>query len=202
MPSLEEHRQGCTNWRFFDKKLDYMVSHHGVSDYKPLGIWCYYVFFHSHRFLNPKDWMTSGCGDVRPSIIENYGRFHEHISYENVDFNFHGGATYGKYEEYLERNSGQKYVALKIGCDFSHLWDEERDYPYNLQIIRDMAERSIDEFVSKYPQKECCRWSGIYDVPENFYKAVNGHMVHKSCLDRLKQDGYDKWTPMNDDHNN
>lgn len=193
-PTLEEYRTGCTTWNFSYKGTRYKVAHHGVSDYNREGTWCFYVFFNSKMFQSKDDWALF---DVKPVIKPYSGdKFWEHVPYDDIpEFNWHGGATFAKIHQVLDKFTGEYYPVLEVGCDYAHLWDEERGYPDTLESVKCDAFRVIDELHMRYPQNEICAYSGMIDHPSQFYTAKNGVMVHKSMEEKIRENKWENWLP-------
>jgi hypothetical protein len=71
---------------------------------------------------------------------------------------WHCGMTY---YEYLRDVPG--YRVVEAGCDYSHLWDEEAGYPYDLQWVQREAQETIDSLIVAIPELRFrCGWTGKY----------------------------------------
>lgn len=192
LPTLAEYRQGSTTWKRDYKGVSYTLSHHGISDYSPQGTWCFYIFINSNMFVNHDDFSLF---DREAEIVEINGNFRETFNYWDVpDYGFHGGITWYSKEGFVDRE-GQKQTSLKIGCDYNHLWDRESDYWQGLDEVESDAKSLIDKLVEQHPIKLRCSYCGKIDLPDQYYTAINGAVVHKSQIDKLKENGWDKWMP-------
>jgi hypothetical protein len=197
LPTLEQYKQGATIWKREYKGVGYSLSHHGVSDYSPHGTWCFYIFIQSNLFVNDEDFKLF---NREAEITEFAGSFRENYSYYDVpDYGFHGGITWYSKERFVDRE-GKEQVSLKIGCDYSHLWDMEGGYSDGLDDVDRDAKALIDELVKMHPVKWRCQYSSKLDVPNEFYTAKNGARVHNSCIEKLKlDDSWEKyWSPKED----
>lgn len=191
-PTLEQYEKSSAQWRGSHKGVSYLLSHHGISDYQREGTWCYYIFVNSDMFINSDDFLKF---DLEPKIIDLYGSFMESFDYYDIpDYGFHGGITWYS-KEYFINKEGKKQTSIKIGCDYGHLWDSESGYWQGLENVRRDCENMIDKFVENHPVKTRCIYSGKLDIPEQFYKAENGALVHKSNLENLQKDGDSRWLP-------
>lgn len=193
-PSLADYQSGCTTWRFTHIGTQYKVTHHSISEFNTQGTWCFYVYFNSKMFQRQEDWALF---DVQP-VIKEYmaGKFWRHIPYESLpEFSWHGGATFAEIHQHVDKFTGEYYNVLEVGCDYAHLFDRERGYPYNLDIVKVNAMRVIEELHAQFPQNNACGYSGKIDHPSAFYKAKNGVMVHNSMIDNLKESNWNNWLP-------
>ncbi len=191
LPSLEQYRSGATTWKKSHNGIDYLLSHHGVSEYSPQGTWCFYIFLHDNLFVNQDDFKIF---DREPRLVEFSGRFIETYDYDSVpDYGFHGGITWYSVEHFVDRD-GTKRKSLKIGCDYAHLWDREGGFSDGLDEVEMDAKRLIEKLVEQHPIKRRCAYSGQLDIPEMFYEAQNGNWVHKTQADNLPG-GWVLWRP-------
>jgi len=192
-PELKDYQSGATTWKREYKGIMYTLSHNGISDYRPEGTWCFYIHLNDNLFINPDDFKLF---DREPEKKErSFGSYGETYDYHSVpDYGFHGGITYYSTDSFMDKN-GEQRKSLKIGCDYAHLWDEEGGYWQGLNDVDHDAKILIDELVSHHPVKLRCQYSGLIDVPDNFYKARNGNMVHKSKLTEFSEDKWPTWLP-------
>ena len=173
IPSLSDYQSGSTQWIFKYKSVTFRVTHHGISEHKPQGIWCYYIYVKKEMFQKE----------------EHFDLFNTTDYYMIPELPWHHGCTYGK------RHSE---TILEFGCDYNHYWDEEHQDFYNLEYIKQEAILLIEDFISNFPQNLKCEWSGKIGKPEEFYKTVSGKFVHKNCHLNLKETNpyYSKiWAP-------
>lgn len=147
--------------------IGYEISNHGrrsdpnTSFYKPMGTWCYYVLIFEDMIdaqSFEQFWLAPQTHKYSPT-----GR--DHIAYSYTDARFagvrwHGGVTY--YEKLGGIDGNPRGV--KIGCDFSHYWDDGYEYDY-ADVDRE-AKQTIDEMRSMYSFKRRCAWNGMW-FPES-----------------------------------
>jgi len=196
LPSNSDYRSGVTQWRSTHRGVSYRVSHHGVSEYSPQGIWCFYVVFEKIMFVRDEDWALF---DLPWEVREWNGRYIRHYPYERIpEFSWHGEATWGKRLTLFDRDTGTEYPAVEVGCDYAHLFDRECGYPYSLASVRQDAIAVVEELLARYPQKERCAYCGKIDLPEMFYDTAGGLRVHKSMEDKIRQSGWTTWLPRDD----
>lgn len=165
IPTANDYLQGEHIWSETHKSTPYEVKHHGITPYTYAGIWCFYVTFREEFFQRPEDWAKF---DLKQEI-KSFGP----ASYAPIDYNslpelpWHCGPTFGERADYVNRR-GKLVGAVKIGCDYSHLYDRERGYPDTLETVKNDAKRLIDVFHRNFPQKLACAYDGTIDIPENF----------------------------------
>lgn len=194
LPSLEQYQSGSTTWKREYKGVSYTLSHHGISDYSPQGTWCFYVFVTSNMFINDADFALF---DREAELTELYGSYRENYDYYSVpDYGFHGGITWYSKERFIDKE-GKEQTSLKIGCDYAHLWDRESGYWQGLDDIDRDVKALIDKLVEAHPVKLRCGYCGKLDNPDQFYTAKNGAIVHKSQIEKIKEnDGlWEHWQP-------
>lgn len=152
------------------------------------------MFFDELMFDDPVDWAKF---DLQNEITENMGKSWEHFPYDNLpELPWHGGATFGKRHREFDRNEGRHYTVVEVGCDYAHLWDHERGWVDTLQFVTRDVQELIEEFVSRFKQKERCAYSGKIGRGEEFYTAKNGERVHKTQEKQLKEQGWENWLPV------
>ena len=141
-------------WSAVVEGLAIEIVHWGVErgKFEPLnngkGVWNYYVYL-------PETLLGKQFDDLwLPDDIVQFskdGPKHITHSYMNSSFNideWHSGVTY--YEK-LGQVKGHRII--KIGCDFNHIWDEEREYDYNLEEVAFEAENTAKALAKRYSIK-------------------------------------------------
>lgn len=197
-PTYEELLNANSRWRSVYKDISIELSFHGYippKDREPSmfgygeGTWCYYLIL-DQRMFYPKDWKKLF---FTPKKTE-YGLDYNYYRFPDVDF--HGGITFYETDKHYDHKTGKYYSTVKAGCDYNHLWDSERGYPDSYNSVLFDAKRSARLLREKFPNvKMRCKYSGIWDVPDMFYEAKNGSMVHKSCQEKLVENKWDSWLP-------
>lgn len=178
-PTLEELLEGGTNWRKDHMGVSYLLSHHGYSaggkypydDYRP-GTWCYYLIVPEQMY--PHRWSDFAC-------VRDEGGWQKHgPAFEHEMFD--SEITWSSSEPYWDRKTGRQWDASKVGCDYAHLWHAERGYPDTYQSVQRDAQRTIEVFLRAHPDRRLrCGYSGQWGEEGEFYTAVNGSLIHKSC---------------------
>ena len=180
LPTLEDYRSGCTTWTGTVEVISYSVKHWGVSDYQRYGIWNYYLHINEQLFQNPADfeqfWLPRKLKEFGESQYASYDYYIDPIT----ALDFHAGPTFYEPSTFFDRNTGKDYRTVKVGCDYSHLWDQEAGYPDTLASVRADAERSCRLLFEAYPHNRRCAYSGIVDHPNNFFETNAGWWVHNS----------------------
>ena len=120
--------------------------------------WTYYLILDLNKIPDISElfWLK-GEPDIKGRVFYAYSN-----SKEIQDIDFHCGCTwYSK-----ERGFDGENKVIKIGCDYSHIWDEWRQYTLE-DIKRDVIKsvNSFKEIVPKY--KYWCRGNGgLYDLED------------------------------------
>lgn len=122
MTTTEQRLDHIQNWRTRLNDMLIEVSHHGVSDYQPNGIWCYYIYIYESKCPRFSElWLPEKLVKITPESEGFISHDYNDTIVSGVDW--HGGVTfYAKHGHYEGRRS------IQFGCDFSHLWDREREY--------------------------------------------------------------------------
>jgi hypothetical protein len=128
--------------------------------------WTFYLILHIDRIPlenKPNSFWLKGKkkGKIRGHIYYDY---YKHGVICNLEW--HGGCTWYSKERGFD---GDKKV-IKIGCDYSHYWDD--GHSYYLESIQDDVRRCIDSFLLSVPKyKYCCVGNGkLYDLCDGEYK--------------------------------
>jgi len=121
--------------------------------------------FYLHIYLDqmPEDIRERFWLEPDPPMEEFKNRVFYPYNYEPLinDLAWHHGCTF--YEKIMGFDGARRVV--KIGCDYNHLWDQERTY--TLEAVSSDARRCIDSLYELIPNiKKWCRWCGEFFVPE------------------------------------
>jgi hypothetical protein len=138
------------------KGIQYEISNWKLGD-DPA--WAYYIILpinqipevlHSHFILKPYE---------SEFVSSKYVTFDYSDAKFVSELNWHCGITF--YE--LIFDGMARTVAVKMGCDYSHFWDEKHKYLYNLDWIDKDCKKSIDKLWELVPNlKLRCNWNGRY----------------------------------------
>ncbi len=176
-PTFEEFLRGSTTWTETHDGLSILISFHSVREAtKDIpahpGTWNYYLFVPEEMY--PHRWDDFAC--KRVGDYERPGAGWDEIY-------FHNGITYSRSKPYYSRKTKRVWDQSKVGCDYAHLWDEERGYPDTFDSVRANAIATAKDFLDQHPDfNRRCRYCGLWDKAENFYEANNDAFVHKSQL--------------------
>jgi len=144
MSTIEEPKLSFSKiWKGCHERLNFEVTHWGLKREHSLastndgkGCWNYYVILFEREIENFKDFWRDP--EVREFSVggTKYIRYDYEASPLATVF-WHGGATY--WQGGTPELVGQRYI--KIGCDYSHLQDQERGYDYTIEdILRDVSQ--------------------------------------------------------------
>ena len=160
---MSDLRHGET-WRGTHMDVAFEISHHGVSDYQPQGVWCYYLIV-SESQLSLKDfgklWLepTAHYDRSNGSKTPMYPAGSWFGAQSLLDeVGFHGGITF--YEKNQPVDGEQRWV--KVGCDYNHLWDQEKLGAYNAEWLEMDARKSIARLTDLLRFKLKCSYTGRY----------------------------------------
>lgn len=192
-PTLDDLLKSAARWTGEHNGIRYELSWHGQSEYNPEGTWCYYIHLSSEQF-SVDDWSQLRLTREDKTLLgESWHRCYDYHKFPDLDA--HGGWTFGEMDTYLGRD-GIEHEHIKVGCDYSHLWDRESGFWQGREDIERDAKHSIDLLCEMFPRRRPrCAYSGKYDDPEHFYKARNGATVHKSQLNKFSPDHWPMWLP-------
>jgi hypothetical protein len=166
----------CSVWRDTYLDLAFEIKHHSLEQNNGKGIWNYYVVI-PDTALSPEDFAKLWL-DPEGSYTATY-----ELTYYLTDklpiakCAWHGGITF--YEKIIHPDT--KFRAVKIGCDYNHLFDSEDGFPYNLEVVTSNVIRTIDQIASELRLKRRDPWSGVWDYPENMVDHA-GYLYTKSGL--------------------
>lgn len=120
-------------------------------------LWNYYVTIRREQIPTGFDKLI---GEKITSIVASTGRESSYWREASVDISMHWGITF--YEPTF--NDKGEVIAVKIGCDYNHLYDEGRSYNENY-LLAD-AKNTIDEIIDLFPDYRIfCRGNGFYYPP-------------------------------------
>lgn len=133
-------------WNFSYKGINCEIQHWGVGSMcEGHGMWNSYIIINKNQL--PKDFKKL----LVKSFTNKMFSKRKFFRYDDLGqyFDFHGGITY--YSKIRDEFDGSVF-AIKVGCDYGHLWDEEAGYPYNETTIEKDLQKSVDVFIKHFPK--------------------------------------------------
>lgn len=178
-PTYEELLKGATTWRGSHLGVSYQLSHHGhrtgdeYKDARPNpGTWCYYL-------LIPEQMIPHRWADFAVARKDGSDYAEPGPGWNEVEFD--SGITWSSNEPYWDRKTAREWGLSKVGCDYAHIWHEERGYPDSYNSVEFDAKRTVESFVKAVPDRlRRSDYSGVWAAPSEFYIARNGSLVHNS----------------------
>jgi hypothetical protein len=120
-------------WTLICSGLTVEVVHFAVGNpnlNRGNGIWNYYVYINEHKTPHfDKLWLKDRRVRFSPQSPERITHDYFNLPLVN-DAGWHGGITY-----YAKHGHSKGHRCIQIGCDFNHLWDEERGWDYALEDV-------------------------------------------------------------------
>ncbi|BEV44380.1 hypothetical protein [Afipia carboxidovorans] len=198
-PNYKTLLRGCTTWREEHRQVAITLSHHGYRDgteypgaEREPGTWCYYLHL-TEQMFRPADWAKLWL----PEVVRDWGVSHDYYSLPDLDF--HGGCTFYETGTGWDKTNKRKVGMIKVGCDYNHLWDRESGYWQDYEAVLRDAKHSVDVLCTTFPDRLTrCGYSHLWDESSEFYTAINGATVHRSHIEELREQGWDKWLPAAD----
>lgn len=148
------------------KGIQFLISHHGVSDHQPDGIWCYYILVHEDQL--PEEYKALF---ILPPVFDDKKRLsHDYMGSMLNDFDWHHGITY--YSK--EGGADGEPVMIKIGCDYNHYWDEGSSYS-EITLEYDVK-NSIEKMLEAFPEimVRSRYYGGYFKASEGEFKEGGG----------------------------
>lgn len=147
--------------------------------------WCYYLYIPVEQL--PVE--VRPIFDLRGKYLEgDLQKTHKRLYYEYSskpiisDLDWHCGITF--YEK--SRADNGEIIGYKLGCDYSHYWDEGHDY--NRPYVEMEAKHSIDKLWEHIPNLLLrSAWNGEYFPADKVYYTDKGICValeHKEQWDK------------------
>jgi hypothetical protein len=151
---------------------EYTGTHRGVSwsirnwsfsGQEPFDKWNYYIYLHLNRFKDQELASKFWCKDNQ----YDWGTVADYYNVPIIhSIDFHGGVTL--YEKQPRSDASGNIV--KIGCDYSHFFDEGRNY--RLEDILYDTKATIDNFHS------CCEYYIWCQLKGDLYMESQGTYTH------------------------
>lgn len=138
-----------TVWHGEYKGVGIEISIHGLerpNNWKPLndgkGAWCAYIYIRekfTKRFN--ECWLEDILIRFTP---ENPEQITHNYTDSILDYvTWHCGISY-----YSKKCCTPNHRIIKAGCDYSHLYDKERNYNYTLEEILEETLKTADELIT------------------------------------------------------
>ena len=105
------------------------------------------------------------------------------------DLDWHGGIT--DYEKIfgqvvLNDSIEVRVTSIKMGCDYMHLFDENRHY--TLDVVKSDAEHSVDKLLELVPDMKIrCHWNGHYYNRDEGMVMPNGSFLANENKGKMKE---------------
>jgi hypothetical protein len=140
------------------------------------GTWCYYLYVLEEMY--PHRWSDFACRHA-------HGEFgSEGPAWESVEFD--SEITFVKKLTYYSQAEGRHFEAVKVGCDYAHLWHRRIGFPDTYESVRADAQRTVHSLLLAHPDyRRRCKYSGIWDEPSAFYETVGGFLVHRTKMNEI-----------------
>lgn len=138
-----------------ERKLFIEIVHWGVKRGNPAwkslnngnGAWNYYILIPEHimskELFEKEFWLESKLQKYSEAGAEY--ETYNYMSASFADVNWHCGITF-----YERQGQTVGHRSVKLGCDYSHIWDEDRDYLYTIQEVLQDAWQTAVELKQKY----------------------------------------------------
>lgn len=128
------------------KGVDFEINNltSSPNDIYPSGEthWTYYLHLRLNGIPEEND-PDSYWLERKKNGTYRYYAYYKHSVMSDLDW--HGGITWYSKERGFD---GEERV-IKIGCDYSHLWDE--GYYHDLEDVKNDCKRTIERFLEKVP---------------------------------------------------
>lgn len=139
-------------WTTRYKNLTIEICHWGFErerpDWEPInngkGVWSYYIYI-PERLVETEElfnsiWIEDKLYQITPTSPERV--LHNYYDTPLVQIDWHGGITY-----YHKSGYSKAHRVVQAGCDYNHLYDQERGYDYDLEEVLQDAKNTVDELV-------------------------------------------------------
>lgn len=155
-----------------------------LPEYWPKG-WTYYIYLRPDRF---EDAELGRSVWLRAKPLARTER--KHFDYYRNEFlsslEFHGGITY-----YSQEIVGG-VRAIRVGCDYQHLWDDGRTYRLD-DLVRD-AKATVDDLHKRCSYFFWCHGNGkLYHESEGVY--IQGNFHSNEYLAEQQQEAAERTKP-------
>ncbi len=174
---MEEFRKVET-WHGEHKGVRYEVAHWHLG-------WNYYIILPVEQIPEEKRKvfiLDSKKSKYNPERIEN--------NYDSIpDLDWHGGITF--YEKFFGQVVCKNLIevnvtSIKMGCDYMHLFDENKTYTFNL--VKSDVIHSIDKLLDFVPDMKIrCQWNGHYYPRDEGQIDSNGYFLANENKNKMEE---------------
>lgn len=130
--------------------ISFEINHFGVERGKHSalnegkGSWTYYIFILERQLENFNDfWLQCEVKTFSDTPNSSYWESFNYYESPLSKVSWHYGVTY--WSQGNEKIPNQRYI--KVGCDYSHLWDQETGYNETIGTVLSDALTTIEEIV-------------------------------------------------------
>lgn len=172
----QDYLDAAYYWKGSHRGIPYQIVLWDVASamHDGKGSWNYYLFLKEQAFADQSIFERMWLDPVEYPGTERYKamKFYQYSGvYPLTLFDMNGGPTF--YEKITDELTGNRTV--KVGCDYSHHWDEERGYPYDRQYIEGSARRDIDNLHEAVVLNIRCNWDGEWYPQSEMFELHNKH---------------------------
>lgn len=182
-PTYEEYLDSHATWKRHYRGVMYRIAFWGLNEHTPHGMWNLYLhlpeqMFPAGEFVTRGIYREAERMRLTPTSplrdVYNYRGF----PFDELDLN--GGPTF-----YEVRGEAPEREAV-IGCDYNHLWDDERGHPEDLGWIEQDAFGAIDALLRMFPNTLVrCMYGGEWTPREDARTTVRGTMCCEEHAARM-----------------
>jgi len=142
-------------WSFIHAGLPVIIKHWGLERegyFAPFnngkGVWNYYVWLPEYLLKEhfSKVWLEDELIQFTPTSPVRIA--HDYMSAPFASVDWHGGITY-----YQKHGQIEGHRSVELGCDYSHLFDQERNYDYELDDVVAEAKATAEQLAALYQVK-------------------------------------------------
>jgi len=154
-------------WTGAYKGVDFEINNWNIEpnsvDEAGRECWTYYLILVINRIPSEHHPNSYWMRGRRNGSFIMYNYYKHHVL---GNMYWHGGITWYSKESGFDGDD----KIIKVGCDYSHYWDEGRFY--NLDIVKEDVCRTIDSFLEYVPNYKywCCGNGNLYDLSDGILR--------------------------------
>ncbi len=159
------------SWNGTHRGIKFRIHRHNAGGYgEPnRNAWAYYIYVCPLNF-SPEDWQRV-APKFHMSAFGGNRAFYEAPAFDCGDF--HSGITWC---DVKCSPATPDQITVEIGCDYSHLWDGEAGYPYDVEYLLRDVKNTIDKLHENYTLLIWSWRNGTY------HREADLEAYHKSLL--------------------